>query len=454
MTTAPIEIRAVTRLSVLAMAAPMVISNISEHLLGLVDTALIGHLGDAAALGGVTIGMTLIGILFWLFGFLRMGTTGLTAQAIGARDPAEALLTLGRGVLIAVAVGLGLIVLQWPLFTAAFLLFQGSEAVEGHASTYVHIRIFAAPASLAIYALTGFLIGLGRTRAVLVLQLALNGLNLALDCLFVLGLGMGVAGVAVGTVIAAYASLGVGALILAGPRRELARAAVPGTLTKAALLAPAALKRLVAVNRDIMIRTLLLVLTFAYVHNEGARQGDVILAANAILLQFVTFSAFFLDGFAFAAESLVGQAVGARDRRGLAIAVRRTSEGAVVTAAGLSLAFALGGAAFVQMLTNVPEVQAAAITYLPWMAAIPLVSVACFQLDGIFIGATRGAAMRQASIETTAVFIAAEMLLASAYGNHGLWASLFVFYAMRAGTLAVRYPALVRDVGSSVTSGG
>lgn len=426
----------------LALAWPMVLSNTSEQLLGLVDTAIIGNLGSAALLGAIAMGTVLFSFLFWAFGFLRMGTTGLTAQAAGAGDGLEAKATLGRALLIAGAASVLLIALQGPLAWGAFALFQGSDEVEAAARTYFDIRIWAAPFTLANYAIAGLLIGLGRTRFALYHQLALNLTNAALSALFVLGFGLGVAGVAAGTVLASLVAFAAG-LWLA--RRALVDSELEGVaqpLTRAILLAPEKLQRALNVNRDIMIRTLLLLVVFTFFMNQGAAQGDVILAANAILMQFISFAALFLDGFAFAGEVFVGRAVGAKDRESLRAAAMRTTQWAVGVAALLSVGFAVAGPPVIDFLTNVPAVREAARAYLPWVVLGPLAGVWAFQLDGIFIGATRTRAMRNAAFESTVVFLAAYFVLTPFFGNHGQWGALMVYYAARLASLALRYPAL------------
>lgn len=436
----------VTRARVFAIAWPIVLSNATVPLLGLADTAVIGHTGDAAMLGAIAVGAMIFTFLYWGFGFLRMGTTGLVAQALGARDEGEVSATLMRALLFGGAMGLVLMVLQIPLARAAFALTGGSEAVEDAANLYFHIRVWGAPATLATYALLGFFIGLQQTRTVLILQLVLNGLNILLDVLFVIGLGMGVAGVALGTLTAEVVAAALG-LVLA--LRELKRRN-PGMslipLDWPRILDRPALLRTITVNVDIMIRTLCLIFAFAWFVNQGAIAGDTILAANAILMQFVSFAAFFLDGFAFSAESLIGEAAGAKSRQRLKEAVRFSTELAFGTAAAISLIFLIGGDFGIRALTSVPEVREAARAYLPWVIWTPVVSVWCFQLDGIFIGATRTADMRNAMVASLAIYLLAFLGFGKAFGNHGLWASMMVFYLARTVTLYWQYPGLVAAV--------
>ncbi|MBN1239026.1 MAG: MATE family efflux transporter [Gammaproteobacteria bacterium] len=431
---------ALTHRAILAIALPIMISNVSTPLIGLVDTGVVGQIPDPAYIGAVAVGALIFNFVFWAFSFLRMGTTGMTAQAYGAGDGGEIRAGLGRALLIAAVAGLALIALEWPIREAAFAFIDGSADVERLAREYFDVRIWAAPATLANYALLGWFIGLGRTDIGLVLQLVLNLTNIALDALFVLGFGWDVRGVALGTLTAEIVAAVVGGAIAwrhargFGGRWDLAR-----------LLLAERLKRTFAVNVDIMIRTLALLGAFTWFTAQGAKQGDVILAANAVLLHFVSFAAFFLDGLAFAAEALVGRAIGAAHRAGLVAAARMTTWWAVGAAAVLAAALAALGPAVIDLLTVDDSARAAAREYLPWAAAAPLLGVWAFQLDGIFIGATRTADMRNAMLMSFAIFIAAWWAL-TPYGNHGLWAAFYVHYAARVGTLFYYYPRLVRSV--------
>ena len=416
------------------------LSNVSTPLIGVVDTGVVGQIPDPAYIGAVALGSLVFTFLFWAFGFLRMGTTGLTAQALGAGDTDELVAGLGRGLIIAVSAGAGLILLQWPIGQAAFLLLDGSPQVEQLARNYFDIRIWAAPATLTNFALLGWFIGLGRTDIGLVLQLVLNLTNMALDALFVLGFGWDVTGVAVGTLVAEVVAAAVGLAIAARHLRGLG-----GSWRMDRLLIPRRLRRTIAVNGDIMIRSVALVFVFAWFMAQGARQGDVILAANAVLMHFISVGAYFLDGLAFAAEALVGRAVGASHRAGLKAAARMTTLWAAAFAVAISLVLTLLGPLFIDTLTVDAASRAAARTYLAWAAAAPLLGVWAFQLDGIFIGATRTVDMRKAMLTSLAIFLAAWWLL-TPYGNHGLWAALYVHYLARIGTLSYCYPGLVRSV--------
>jgi len=432
----------ITHRGVLALAMPVMLSNVSTPLIGVVDTAVVGQIPDPAQIGAVAVGALVFTFVFWAFGFLRMGTTGLTAQALGARDGDEVLACLGRSLLIAGGVGAALIALQWPIREIAFALLDGSERVEGLARDYFDLRIWAAPATLANYALLGWFIGRGRPGTALVLQLTLNLSNVALDVLFVLGLDMGVTGVGLGTLLAECITAGVG-LGLAWVHAQ----AIDGRLSRARLLDPARLARTLAINRDIMIRSMALIAMSIWFVAQGARQGEVVLAANAVLMHFVSTASYFLDGLAFAAEALVGHAVGAAKRSMFDAAVRVTTLWAALLAAALSLVFLLAGPAVIDLLTVDPGTREAARTHLVWGALAPLAGVWAFQLDGVFIGATRTAEMRRSMLGSLAVFLAVWWLLRG-WGNHGLWAAFHVGYVARALTLGWYYPRLARRVGT------
>jgi len=427
-----------THREVLAIAVPITLSNVSTPLLGVVDTAVMGRMGDPAYIGAVALGALVFSFAFWAFGFLRMGTTGLTAQAFGANDEVEIRAALGRATLIAALIGVALVALQWPIREIAFTLLGAGEKVEGLARIYFDIRIWAAPATLLNYALFGWFIGLGNARIALVLQLILNALNMLLDVVLALGLDMGVAGVALGTLIAEFAAAAAGLLYAV---RSMARGTGGWTLRR--VLDAEKLRRTLAVNRDIMIRSLALMVAFAWFMAHGAKQGDTTLAANALLMQFITVAAFILDGLAFAAEAQVGRAVGAGDRSRLIAAIRITTVWAAGFALLASALFALTGPVIIDFLAVDPATRAQARTYLPWAAWAPLAGVWCFQLDGIFIGATRTAEMRNAMLLALAIFLAAWWLL-TPFGNTGLWAALMVHYAARAGTLLAYVRALLR----------
>jgi MATE family multidrug resistance protein len=424
----------VTHGRVLRIAGPIVLSNATVPLLGAVDTAVIGQLGDAASLGAVGIGAVILATLYWAFGFLRMSTSGLAAQAEGAGDVAERSAVLLRAVIVGAVAGLALVVAQVALFAGAFAVAPASDAVERLAGEYLSIRIWGAPATIALYALTGWLVGLGRTRGVLVLQLWQNGANIGLDLWFVLGLGWGVPGVALATLIAEWSGL----LLALWLARDAFGAGFRAALHR--IGDRLALRRMFTASRDIMGRTVILQLSFTTFVFLGAGFGDVTLAANQVLMQFLEVTAFALDGFAFAAEALVGQAVGARSAVQTRAAGRICMQWGVGGAAGLALVFAVTGPWIIDLLTTSPEVRAEARAYLPWLVAAPLIGVAAWIYDGIFIGAMLTCDMLRAMLVSVAVYGVALAILVPALHNHGLWAALMVLNAVRTVTLWRLYP--------------
>ena len=424
------------------LAGPIILANVSTPLLGLVDTAVVGHLDHAFYLGAVAVGSLVFSFLFWGFGFLRMGTTGLTAQARGAGAVDEVRAILLRALGFALILGLLLILLRGPIGRTALWLIEASAEVETHADSYIAVRIWGAPATLANYVLIGWFLGLGRAGLTLILQLVLNGTNIVLDLLFVVGLGWGVPGVAAASAIAEYTALAVGLLLMMGGLRRLG-----GVWDWRRTWDASALRRLVAVNRDIFLRTLCLMAAFAWFTMQGARMGDVLLAANAVLQQFQLFMAYALDGFAYAGEVLIGTAVGAASRRDLRCAARAATIWAVGAAAGFSVVYLLFGPLIIDGLTSIEAVRTAARDYLPWAVVLPVVSVWGFILDGIFLGATRTSALRNAMAVSLAIFLAAVYGLVPVFGNHGLWGAFAIFMAARAVTLLIAYPALERATG-------
>jgi MATE family multidrug resistance protein len=437
----PVTPEPVTHARVLKIALPIVLSNATVPLLGAVDTGVVGQMGQAAPIGAVGIGAIILASLYWVFGFLRMGTTGLAAQARGAGDREEMAAILSRALLIAAAAGAVFVAAQSLLFAGAFRVAPASEEVEVLARQYLAIRIWGAPATIALYAVTGWLIAAERTRAVLLLQLWMNGLNVALDLWFVLGLGWGVPGVAVATLIAEWSGLALGLW--------LCRDAFAGAAwrTAARVFDRARLSRMVAVNTDIMVRSVLLQGCFVAFLFLSAGQGDVTLAANQVLLQFLEITAYALDGFAFAAEAMVGTAVGAGHRAGVRRAAVVASQWGVAGACALAVLFWAAGPRVIDLMATAAEVRAQARAFLPWVVAGPVVGIASWMFDGIYIGATWTRAMRNAMVQSVAVFAVAVVLLPPLLGAHGLWAALMVLNALRGITLGWRYPRLEASVG-------
>jgi MATE family multidrug resistance protein len=429
----------VSHRNVLAIAVPIMLANVSQPLLGIVDTAVIGRLPEPQYIGAIAVGALIFNVLYWGFGFLRMGTGGLAAQAFGASEPAELAAVLARALLIAAALGVVLIALSPLIGIAAFDAIQASEAVEREALAYFGIRIWSAPFALMTYVLVGWFVGIGKTPAALAIALFLNGVNAGLDALFVLWLGMTAAGIALGTLIAEVAAALLGLALVFFELRRLRAPFEPARLFDVARL-----KRMVSINFDIMVRSVLLVLAFAWFTAQGARMGDVTLAANAVLMHFFSISSYLIDGFAHAAEALVGQSVGARARPMYRRAIKLSSLWAGALSVALAVLIVAAGPAMIDVLSVSGEVRAAARAYLPWVAVSPLLGVASFQLDGIFTGATQTRDMRNMMILSFAAFIAAWWLLTPIWGNHGLWLALDLFFLMRALTLTARLPALER----------
>ena len=440
MTSAAAPRGGLTHRRVLNVAIPIVISNATVPILGAVDTGVVGQMGLAAPIGAVGIGAIILTAIYWVFGFLRMGTAGLTAQALGARDQGEVCALLVRGLIIGFAGGLLLLIFQVPIFWAAFQLAPASSEVERLAHGYLQIRIWSGPAAIAVYGLTGWLVAHERTKAVLVLQLWMNGVNILLDLWFVLGLGWGVEGVAAATVIAEISGLGIGLWLV--------RDGFQGQYWKnwAVVFDRVILKRLAIVNSDIIIRSVLLEICLVSFLFLGSAFDDTTLAANQVLIQFLFITAHGMDGFAFAAEALIGQALGAKDRGRLRRSVMLTSFWGAMVIVILTTAFVVFGGWLIDVMTKAPEVQVAARVYLVWMILAPFLGGPSWMLDGIFIGATRTKDMRNMMLVSFGVYWLSVWLLLEPFGNHGLWAALIIFFVARGVTLAVRYPALERAV--------
>ena len=430
------DIARLTHRRVLTIALPVVLSNATVPILGVVDTGVVGQMGEAAPIGAVGIGAIILTAIYWIFGFLRMGTSGLTAQATGAKNEAEVAALLTRSLIIGLSAGVAIILLQGLLFAGAFRVSPATPEVENLARQYMAIRVWSAPAMIALYGITGWLIGQERTGAVFAIQLLMNGTNIALDLLFVLGFEWGVQGVAWATFIAEWAGVVLGLWLCR------AAFAVPDWRDWARVLDRARLINMAAVNSDIMIRSVLLQAIFVSFLFFGAKFGEVQLAANHILLQFLSVTGYAMDGFAVAAEALVGNAMGARSRAALRrSAVMTTFWGGVICVV-LAVCFAVFGTTIIAIMAKNVPVQEAAAIYLPYMVAAPIVGVLPWMMDGIFIGATRTKDMRNMMIISTIIYFAAVIPLMQAYGNHGLWLGLLLSFVVRGITLGWKYPGL------------
>lgn len=423
-----------TRRDVLSLVWPVVLSQAAIAMTGVVDTAAMGRFGDKTDLAAVAIAAISFGFIYWGFGFLRMSTTGLTAQAKGAGDLPEMRAVLSRAIVLGGALGLFLLITSPVLKQVAFGIFTAEADVETLARAYFDARIWGAPALLMTYGISGWLLGTGRTGALLALQIVMNGLNAGLDVYFVSVLDMGPAGIGLGTAIAEWVALGFGLLLI----RKAFK-------TRARLWDRDKLLKLFTANRDIMIRTMALLFSFAWFVNAGTRSGTAVLAGNEVLLQFVTVAAFVLDGFAFIAEKETGEAMGARDVARLKRAVRVTSELAFASGFIIALVFFFGGGWVIETFILDPQAKAAALAYLPFCALMPIIGVAPFQLDGIFIGATQGRALRTAGVLASIGYVGTDIALQN-YGNLGVWIAFLSMYFWRAGLLALFWPSLLRSV--------
>ena len=433
---APAAPSKVTTARVFAIAGPAMVANLTTPLIGIVSTSAVGRLGDAALLGGVAMASVIFDCMFWLFAFLRMSTVAFTAQSIGAGEADELRALLARALVVAGLIGAALILLQLPL--AAILLTAMGGSATAAAKTYFAIRIWSAPLALGNYVVLGWLIGQARAALALSVQVTINLVNMGVTVLLVLVLGAGIAGAAIAAVTAEAAGLLFGVLIA----RRLLRGRL--TVSRATLFDRAKLMRMLAVNRDIMIRTAALIAAFLFFTAQGARSGDVTLAANAVLNNFLLVSAFFLDGLANAAEQLCGQAFGARDKTAFSGATRLVVLWGLAFALAVAVVFALFGPHLIDIMTASVDVRSMARNFLVFVVVSPLLAVFAFAFDGVYIGATWARDMRNLMVASLGIFLAAWLALRS-FGNAGLWAALLVHYAARGGLEAARYPALLRS---------
>ena len=428
-----------THRRVLALALPMTLANVTTPMLGFVGAAAIGRLGDAALLGAVALGAVIFDAIFWSFGALRMATAGLTAQAVGAQDGGEVDRILARALMAGAGIGLVLVVLQGPVAGVAFAISGASEAVLGGLATYFHIRILSAPFVLASYGVLGSVLGRGRTDLGLLLQVAINLINIGLTLLLVIGLDFGLAGAALATLCAEAVGLGLGLIVLArlGSR--------PFRVPLSDLRDAAALRRTLSVNGDVILRTLALITGLVLFSALGARQGDVVLAANSVLWNLFLIGGFFLDGFATAAETLCGQAVGARDAEAFQAASTLSLRWCLGFGIGVSLLSLAGGHAFIDFVTTNGPIRETARAYLPFAALAPLAAAAPFAYDGIYIGATWTRAMRNLMLCALAAYGALLGLVQLLeLGNTGLWIAFVGFLGARGLGQALAFPALAR----------
>lgn len=421
-----------------AIAGPMIVSAVTTPLLGMVDTGVVGHLDEPRFLAAVAVGATVFTTLFMGLNFLRMGTTGITAQGFGAGDRETVREALGQAAVTALVLAGLLIVFREPLLGAALALLEPEPGVAELAGDYYRMRIWAAPAALLNFVLIGWMLGMQDARGPLAMVLSINLVNIALDFWFVVGLGLDVRGVATATVVAEALGLGVGLLRVRATLRDR-----PGRWPTERLFRPAHYARLFDVNAALFVRTMALMFVLAFITARGARLGTTVLAANALLMNFQHLLSYALDGIAHAAEALVGRAVGARDRTGLLLAERRTLGWSLGFASAFSVAYLVAGGPLIDRLTDIPEIRTAARQYLPWLVLSPLVSTWSFLYDGVFVGATRSREMMLVMVAAAALVFLPTWYATTGLGNHGLWLAFIAFMAARGIGMAAGFRRLV-----------
>lgn len=430
---------AVTHRSVFAIAVPMTLAYISTPLVGLADTWTIGQLGDAALIGAIAVGGIIFSVLFATMNFLRSGTTGLVAQAFGAGREREEVAILFRALLLAVIIGVAAIMLQTPVLQASLWFIGGTERVQDAVLVYFSVRILAAPLTLANYAILGYFLGRGEAMTGLALQTVLNLTNIALNIWFVLVLDWGVAGVAFASVLGELAAAIVGAAIIGWRLRKAPRPSLAEVLNRAELI------RMMAVNRDIMIRSFALLFALATFTRLSAQQGETVLAANAILEKYFLLAGYFLDGMATAAEQLAGRAVGARRRKPFARTVRLAGFWSAILALTATLFFFAAGSPIINAMTPAEDVREVAHAFLIFAALTPVAGAGAFLMDGVYIGATWTRDMRTMMLASLALFLVAAYTLTPAFGNTGLWISFLVFLGLRGISLGLMLPHRMRE---------
>lgn len=411
---------------ILHIALPSIVSNITVPLLGLIDVSIVGHLGAASYIGAIAVGGMLFNMIYWLFGFLRMGTGGLTAQAYGRHDLEEVTRILLRSLSISLLLSLALLLLQYPIRNIAFMCMDTSEEVRQLATLYFHICIWGAPATLGLYGFTGWYIGMQNSRFPMFIAITQNIVNIAASLFFVFVLKMKVEGVALGTLVAQYAGLGMACLLWLAYYRPLRK-----YLRQKALFDRTEMKRFFQVNRDIFFRTLCLIAVTVFFTSTGAAYGDVVLAVNALLMQLFTLFSYFMDGFAYAGEALTGKYIGAKDNQSLRLTIRHLFKWGIALSLLFTLLYGAGGKSFLGLLTNDTSVISASEEYIYWVLAIPLAGFSAFLLDGICIGATATHLMLRSMLVASASFFLLYYGLHDTLGNHALWMAFIVYLALR-----------------------
>lgn len=411
---------------ILHIAIPSIISNITVPLLGLIDVTIVGHLGSASYIGAIAVGGMLFNMIYWIFGFLRMGTSGLTAQAYGAHDLKEVTRILLRSTGISLMLALVLLILQYPIRLIAFELIDTSAEVQQLATLYFHICIWGAPATLGLYSFSGWFIGMQNSRFPMFIAITQNIVNIVASLLFVFVFGMKVEGVALGTLIAQYAGLFMAYLLWLRYYRPLRK-----YISRKQLFTHDAMKRLFQVNRDIFLRTLCLVAVTVFFTSTGAAFGDVVLAVNTLLMQLFTLFSYIMDGFAYAGEALTGKYIGAGNRQELQRTIRHLFGWGIALSLAFTLLYGIGGKEFLGLLTNEQSVISASGDYFYWVLAIPLAGFAAFLLDGICIGATSTHIMLKAMVVASGSFFLIYYSLHNVLNNHALWLGFIVYLALR-----------------------
>lgn len=424
---------------ILRIAVPAIVSNITVPLLGLVDVAIVGHLGSAAYIGAIAVGGMVFNVMYWLFGFLRMGTSGMTSQALGQRNFTEVVRLLIRSLGVGLSVALLLILLQVPLRELALYIMEPTASVRRYAEMYFDILIWGAPAMLGLYGFTGWFIGMQNSRLPMYIAVMQNVVNIAASLCLVFGLGMKVEGVALGTLIAQYAGLLMAGLMwLAGYRR------LWKYFCGAGLFGWNSMKRFLEVNRDIFLRTLCLICVMLFFTSAGSWQGETVLAVNTLLMQFYMIFSYFMDGFAYAGEAISGKYYGAGNRVGLKDAVRNLFGWGVAMMILFTLLYIIGGENFLALLTSDERVVAASGEYLGWAVLIPLAGMSAFVFDGIFIGITQSKSMLCSTAIASASFFGMYFGLHPLLGNHALWLAFILYLVLRGIVLFVIYRKKLR----------
>lgn len=412
---------------ILQLALPSIVSNITVPLLGLVDVAIVGHLGAASYIGAIAVGGMLFNIIYWLFGFLRMGTSGMTSQALGRRDLLEVTRVLFRSVGVGILISLALLLLQYPIREIAFLLLDTTDEVERLASLYFNICIWGAPAVLGLYGFSGWFIGMQNSRFPMFIAITQNVVNIVASLIFVFVFGMKVQGVATGTLIAQYGGFGMAVFLwfVFYRKRLNIRVCWHEVMDKVAM------RRFFQVNGDIFFRTLCLVAVTTFFTSTGARQGDIVLAVNTLLMQLFTLFSYIMDGFAYAGEALAGRYIGARNKTVLSRMIRLLFGWGIGLSLSFTLLYGVGGKGFLSLLTNDSVVIQEAGTYFYWVLAVPLAGFAAFLWDGILIGATATRLMLYSMLVASGTFFLIYYLFFGMMGNHALWMAFLIYLLLR-----------------------